>query len=243
LRGWIPVDYIDLNSKENDVPEEIKSIRLSLPYRMGTVNCYLIQTDTGYILIDTGGSNRRAELESELARAGCTPGNLKVIILTHGDFDHTGNAAHLREKFGAPIAMHAHDSGMAERGDMFWNRKSGNFLIRKVAPILFRFTRSHRFEPDLLVEEGYDLSEFGLEARVVEIPGHSKGSIGILTAGGALFSGDLLDNHDKPGLNSIMDDLTAANASVERLKRLAVHTVYRGHGRPFSLEQLTDTEE
>jgi len=69
-----------------------------LPYKLGGVNCYLIETDTGYILIDTGGSNKRTDLEKELESAGCQPGNLKLIVLTHGDFDHTGNAAYLRKK-------------------------------------------------------------------------------------------------------------------------------------------------
>jgi len=72
---------------------EIKTISLLLPYKLGGVNCYLIETDTGYILIDTGGSNRRTDLEKELESAGCQTGNLKLIVLTHGDFDHTGNAA------------------------------------------------------------------------------------------------------------------------------------------------------
>ena len=71
---------------------KLKTITLPLPYKLGTVNCYLIETDTGYILIDTGCSNKRTELEKELERAGCKPDNLKLIVLTHGDFDHTSNA-------------------------------------------------------------------------------------------------------------------------------------------------------
>ena len=113
---------------------EIKAITLPLPYRLGSVNCYLVETDTGFVLIDTGGANKRAELEKELVSAGCQPGNLQLIVLTHGDFDHTGNAAYLRQKFGAQIAMHQDDAGMAERGDMFWNRKSGNVLFGMIAP-------------------------------------------------------------------------------------------------------------
>lgn len=34
--------------------KETKIISLSLPFRMGSVNCYLIETDSGYVLIDTG---------------------------------------------------------------------------------------------------------------------------------------------------------------------------------------------
>jgi hydroxyacylglutathione hydrolase len=220
--------------------QEIKPIRLSLPFKLGSVNCYLVETDTGYILIDTGGTNSRAELERELESAGCKPGNLKLIVITHGDFDHTGNVAYLCKRFDAKIAMHHDDSGMLERGDMFWNRKKGNKLIRMMAPILFKFGQSERRTPDLYVEDGYDLSEYGFDAQVLHIPGHSKGSIGILTAGGDLFCGDLFDNTKKPVLNSIMDDLAAANASVERLSGLEINTVYPGHGGPFLMESFVE---
>ena len=223
---------------EENVQREIKTINLPLPFRLGSVNCYLIETDTGYVLIDTGGSNKRTNLQKELESAGCKPGNLKLIVLTHGDFDHTGNAAHLRRKFGTKIAMHYGDSGIVERGNMFWNRNPPNILIRTMVHILFRFGKSKRFEPDLCVEDGYDFSEYGFDAQALYIPGHSKGSIGILTATGEMFCGDLLENTDKPGLNSIMDNSTAANASVERLKSLEIDTIYPGHGKPFPMEQF-----
>jgi len=132
--------------------------------------------------------------------------------------------------------MHHDDSGMSERGDMFWNRRKGNILLGMIARILFRFGKKERFKPDLCIDEGYDLSEYGLDAKVLHIPGHSKGSIGIQTAGGDLFCRDLLENKDKPVLSSIMDDLSAANAGVERLKNLKISTVYPGHGKPFPME-------
>lgn len=218
------------------MPPEIKTIRLPLPYRLGSVNCYLIEIGTGFVLIDTGSSNRRAEIEKELESASCKPGDLKLVLLTHGDFDHSGNAAYLRKKFATKIAMHDDDSGMVERGDMFWNRKKGNSFIRMLTPVLIGFRKVDRFKPDLSIEDGTDLSEYGFDAKVISIPGHSRGSIGILTGGGDLFCGDLLDNTDKPALNSIMDDLTAAHASLEKLKRLEINTVYPGHGEPFPMK-------
>ena len=172
--------------------KDIRVITLPLPFKLGTVNCYLVKTGTGFVLIDTGSSNQRDELEGELVGAGCKLGDLKLIVLTHGDFDHTGNAAFLRERFGAKIAMHRDDAGMAERGDMFWNRQSGNALLRMLAPILFRFPKSNRFRPDFYIEEGDNLSEYGFDDRVLSIRGHSKGSIGVLTAAGDLFCGDLV---------------------------------------------------
>jgi hydroxyacylglutathione hydrolase len=218
--------------KENKMTSNIK------PVYLGRIigNCYIIETDTGFILIDTGRASRHTKLEKELDNAGCKPGNLNLIILTHGDFDHTGNCANLREKFGTKIAMHYDDSGMVERGDMFWNRKTGNFLIRIIVNVLFRI---RKFKPDFTMDEGYDLSEYGLNAKVLCLPGHSKGSIGILTAGGDLFCGDLFINTNKPELNSIIDDPVEANASAEKLKRYRINTVYPGHGKPFPMSSLT----
>ena len=212
---------------------QIGTISLTLPFRLGSVNCYIVETDGGFVLIDTGASNRRRQLEKELENAGCKPGNLKLIILTHGDFDHTGNAAYLRRKFGARIAIHQDDAGMLEHGDIFWNRKRGNFLIRAVSSSLFRFGKSQKCSPDLRLEDGDDLSEYGFDAKVLHIPGHSKGSIAIFTADGALFCGDLLLYKDGPILNSIIDDRAAAQASFERLKSLKANTLYPGHGQAF----------
>ena len=57
------------------------------------VNAYLVKAKEGFLLIDTGLPNHRERLEKELLSAGCLPDTLKLIILTHGDWDHTGNAS------------------------------------------------------------------------------------------------------------------------------------------------------
>jgi hydroxyacylglutathione hydrolase len=220
------------------MPPRIKMIRLPMPYRLGQVNSYLVETGHGHLLIDTGASSGRAVLERELESVGCRPETFRLIVLTHGDFDHAGNAAYLRARFGAPIAMHAGDLDMVKRGDMFAGRSKGNALVRKLAPILARFGKAERFEPDLTLEEGDSLSGYGLDARVLSLAGHSRGSIGILTAGGDLFCGDLLENLSKPDLNSIMDDPVTASVSIDRLSELGILTVYPGHGDPFPIDLL-----
>ncbi len=217
---------------------EIKTISTHLILN-NYINCYLIKTDTGFILIDTGRASKRTKLEKELESAGCQPGNLKLIVLTHGDFDHTGNAAYLRKKFGTRIAMHYDDSGMAERGDMFWNRKNPNVLIRIMFDLFFGLRKSDRFKPDLYIEDGYDLSGYEFGAKVLHLPGHSKGSIGILTADGNLFCGDLFMNMNQPAPTSLVDDLAELNSSIGKLKSLKINTVYPGHGKSFPMSSFT----
>jgi glyoxylase-like metal-dependent hydrolase (beta-lactamase superfamily II) len=219
--------------------QEIKTINF------GGINCYLVKTGAGYILIDTGYPAKRAVLEEELEGAGCQPGNLKLVILTHGDIDHAGNCAYLRQKYGAKIALHSGDLGMVESGDMGWNRKarSDKFsILFRIMSLMTRFVKTGEFvvfKPDLTIDEGFNLSEYGCDARVLHLPGHSKGSLGILTAGGDLFCGDLIYNFfGKPGFICYINDLADHHASIEKLRKLNIKTVYPGHGSPFPMERF-----
>ena len=198
-------------------------------------NCYLLETEKGFVLIDSGRKSARKKLEQELQVAGCTAETLDLIILTHGDFDHTGNCAYLREKYDVKIAMHQADSGMVEYGDMFWNRKSGNWVLRKLVNTLFNI---NKFKPDLIIDEKSNLSGYGLDAEVIHIPGHSKGSIGILTDNGDLLCGDLFSNVKRPEPNSVVDDLAELNESIARIKELQIEMIYPGHGAPFRISDL-----
>jgi hydroxyacylglutathione hydrolase len=216
--------------------EEITIINL------GGVNCYLLKTAGGHILIDTGYANKRAALEKKLSEAGCRPGNLELIVLTHGDSDHADNAAFLREKYGAKIAIHPDDAPMVERGDISLNRKARPDkmslifkIISKIFPLFIKATKFEVFKPDLVIDENFDLSAYGSEARIVHLPGHSKGSIGVLTSGGDLFCGDLLYN--MRGFDCIYD-LNDFNQTMSNLKKLNVKTVYPGHGKPFSWNKV-----
>lgn len=209
------------------------------------VNCYLMKTKDGYILVDTGFSNQRINIENALKSAGIQPGNLMLILLTHGDFDHSGNCSYLRYKYQSKIAMYKDDLGMVEHGDLFYSRESRNIIIRilvKMILPLFRMNlkKDDHFTPDIYLEEGDDLSEYGFSAKVVHLPGHSKGSIGFHTTEGNLFIGDLLENNEKQGpvKCSLLDNSVDFDASIDKLKSLSLNTVYPGHGNPFQMEDF-----
>ena len=201
-------------------------------------NSYLVKTNKGYILIDTGYSINRKDLEKQLEDVGCTFGGLKLILVTHGHFDHTGNCAFLREKYGAQIAMHKGDLGMVEKGNMFYNK---NIIRRALGKIMLFFLMRGTFEkftPDILVEDKQDLTPYGLEAEIIHIPGHSKGSIGVLTSNNDLICGDLLTNIKKPQKNTLIDNKEELEASVKKITSLEIGMVYPGHGKPFLMEQF-----
>ena len=147
------------------------------------VNCYLVTAREGYVLIDTGKPENRTDLDADLEDAGCGLGMLRLIVLTHGDYDHAGNAAYLRDKYGTKVAMHRDDSGRVERADWNWNLKPtpDKFgLIFRVVSLFIKPGPFDTFEPDVYVEDEESLSDYGLDATVLRLPGHTKGSIGIL---------------------------------------------------------------
>jgi glyoxylase-like metal-dependent hydrolase (beta-lactamase superfamily II) len=231
-----------------------KIIRIDL----GGVNCYLGRADDNFILFDTGGhlfmdkqfTNRREALEKELEKAGCKPGNLKLVVLTHGDLDHTANAAFIRDSFNTRIAMHQGDLGsVSEPGvDKILQNCRYRSLINSIVMLLMKKQIKklslkiakdfEGFKPDFFIDEGFDLQEYGFEAKVMHIPGHTSGSIGILTTDGDLISGDTFINAEKPDIAPNAYDFKKMKASANRLKALGLRTVYPGHGEPFDAKLL-----
>ena len=214
--------------------DDIKIIELTF------VNAFLVKVNEGFILIDTGLSLHWEKLDGELVSAGCLPDKLKLIILTHGDFDHTGNCVKLQEKYKCRIAMHKDDSFMVENG-LSLKRKTRTLqamlfsLIRKLFRKKFAFDK---FIPDIYLTDGQNLNEYGFNAKVVHIPGHTKGSIGILTGDGDLFAGDTFTNRRKPEVANYIENPMDLKNSIDRLKMMNIKMIYPGHGKPFEFEQI-----
>jgi glyoxylase-like metal-dependent hydrolase (beta-lactamase superfamily II) len=218
------------------------------------VNSYLCKMAEGFVLIDTGGHlsrdkqfvNRREKLENELKKAGCEPGSLKLVVLTHGDSDHTANAAYIREKYRAMIAMHAGDAEMAKaptpermmenfRFRMLRYRIMSPFVKKLVTRVIAKQLSDFEcFDPDILLEDGSSLLDYGLDARVIHLPGHTDGSIGILLNDGSLISGDTYTCSGKllPAPNA--KDFAALDRSIGRLKGMNIKKIYPGHGEIYT---------
>jgi len=102
---------------------------------------------------------------------------LKMIVNTHGHFDHIGANRLLVEKTGAPLLIHRDDLG----------------LLRNAAQhaAIYGLSTSSSPEPDRFLEEGEILHLGDLQFKVIHVPGHSPGGI-CLYGEGHLFAGDVL---------------------------------------------------
>ena len=79
-----------------------------------------------------------------------------------------------------------------------------------------------------------DVLDFGGGAHVLEIPGHTEGSIAVhLPSYGVLFTGDTIANVGSVMLGTFNQDRARTVASFQRLAALEVETACFGHGEPI----------
>ena len=78
------------------------------PIRFGINRCYLVRDD-GVIMIDGGPPNKSIAFQKLIKKLPIHPNDIRLIILTHGDFDHVGSAPEIRLITGAKIAIHEND--------------------------------------------------------------------------------------------------------------------------------------
>ncbi|HEV8698790.1 MAG TPA: MBL fold metallo-hydrolase [Candidatus Limnocylindrales bacterium] len=168
------------------------------------------------IAIDTA-TPSLAWIADELAARAWT---LKLIVSTHGHWDHIGDNAALAEHTSADIAVHPLDRTRLTDPTPVW----APFPIVPSVPAV-----------DLA--EGSVIRFGEIELRVLHTPGHTEGSVCLLGADdGLLFSGDTLfaggwGRVDLPG-----GDPAAMVDSLARLLTLDDGVrVYPGHGEDTTI--------
>ncbi len=112
------------------------------------------------------------------------------------------------------------------------NKIAANRLLDEVeASVLKRLEDGP--ENRFFVKEGDTLADYGFpDIKVVELPGHSKGSIGLLVSDDAMLVGDALDNWIRPATAHLYTDLEAEKKTVEKIRSFGKRTYYYGHGKP-----------
>lgn len=206
----------------------------------GETNCYLLRGEGGTVLIDPGPPGAVGRVIAGAEAAGVGPAEVRLLFVTHGHLDHYGAAPEVQAWCGAPVAASAGEPEFSHRRRYALPpaQTLRGSIVRWIYLLVSPLARYAPLEADLLLEDGADLAGWGVEARTVLLPGHSPRSLGMLTAEGDLFVGDLLVNYTLPSKPLYLMDEAAWQQSVERARALAPRRVYVGHGEPFDGEGL-----
>jgi len=221
---------------------------------LGSVNVYLIESPDGPILIDAAWQtpDALAAVEAGLAALGARVEDVSMIVLTHGHPDHTGLAAPLRERSGAPILLHRRDWPLvapARRGTPEYFSRASAWFRRNGMPDLEQgqaggarramTERNPPFVPDRALDDGDTLTLGAYICRVIWCPGHARGEVVLHDADRRLLiAGDHVLPHISPNVGIYRDDdgdpLGDYIASLARVRDLPADHVLPGHGDPFA---------
>jgi glyoxylase-like metal-dependent hydrolase (beta-lactamase superfamily II) len=179
-------------------------------------NCYLIEAPEGPILFDApdGACNW-------LIDEGITP---KLLLLTHGHFDHVPDVAKIKRRFGCQLGCHPATAPMISDADFF---RTAGFQL-EIEPA----------DADFFIEAIPERDFLGCKMEVLEVPGHCPGSLcfhlrkdKLVVGGDVLFAGGV-GRWDLPGGDG---DLLFAGIR-EKLYGLGDSVaVLPGHGPPTTI--------
>ena len=198
-------------------------------------NCYLLWGRQGVVLIDAGPPGSTETIIGGMREAGVRAEDLRLILITHGHLDHYGAAAEIRQWCGAPVAAYRGEPEFSQdrRNAVPPAQTLRGSLVRWTYRLLSPMAPFAPLEADILLEDKAALLDYGLEAWIVALPGHSPGSLGVVTPDGDLFAGDLFVNYAVPSQPIYLSDPGAWQRSYERVLDLRPRMVYVGHGEPF----------
>lgn len=207
----------------------------------GRSNSFLVNSNDIYILIDTGRKNSWNKLKINL-KEFLGENKLSYLILTHTHFDHAENAAKIKKMFNSKIIVHKSEADYLKHGNSPLP-KGTNLATRFIIDVIGKKIQSkYKYEPvqpDILVDEKYDLKSLGINANIIHVQGHSKGSISIIIDNKLAIVGDgmfgVFENSIYP---PFADNPKNMIESWKNLLDTGCSSFLPGHGKEISRELL-----
>jgi metallo-beta-lactamase class B len=136
-------------------------------YYVGTYDLavYLITTREGHILINTGINDSVPAIRANIEKLGFKFSDIKMLLATHGHWDHVAGMAEIKRLTGARMLMHEGDAELLETG--------GGYDFR------YPKGRGAIYEPvqvDQRLRDGDKVRLGDTELTVYHHPGHTKGA-------------------------------------------------------------------
>jgi len=181
-----------------------------------STNTYVLISDNESLIIDSGGD--MTEVINFLKSRNIIP---NLFIATHGHFDHILGINQLKYEFPSlRFLINKKDLELVRNAESL-----AKYFGIRISPIIL---------PDCYVKEGDKIKIGEEELVIIETPGHTMGSICILS-NNAIFTGDTLFS-GTVGRTDLGGSLELLKNSLKRLKTLPDElTVYPGHGNSTQL--------
>lgn len=197
--------------------------------KCGNGNCYILEENGKAVLVDTARPKHRDNILS-----ACRKANIQLVILTHTHMDHSQNAAFISKELGVPIAICKADEDLIKNNMLqpLYAKTLPGKLVLSLSEKAFHRDKIPEFTPTVYLEDGDSLKEFGINAKIIGLPGHTNGSIGIDIAKEGVLVGDALMNMFYPTVAMLYHDYEQMLESAEKIGKLGKRVVYFGHGTP-----------
>lgn len=214
--------------------------------RSGINNCYIIKANNNAIMVDAGQPKQVRTFLKHFKQFSIQPEDIKLIILTHGDFDHVGSSKDLQKLTGAKLVIHEKDRKNLEEGIFNWPPgvtrwgKISHFLF---SPLVQKILKFEQAKADIVLDSNaFLLNDFGIDGKVVHTPGHTQGSISVVLDSGDAFVGCMAHNRlpftTRPSLPIYAEDISQLKKSWKILLDNNAKTIYPGHGKPFPIDKI-----
>ncbi|MFD2287509.1 subclass B3 metallo-beta-lactamase [Pedobacter petrophilus] len=153
------------NPKEWSQPTEPFRIAGNL-YYVGTYDLasYLIVTNKGNILINTGLANSLPIIKENIKTLGFDYKSIKVLLLTQAHFDHMGAMADIKRETGAKLYVDAKDAVALKTGG------KSDYELGKYG-VTFK-----PVQPDVLLKNNDQVKLGNTTLTMLHHPGHTEGS-------------------------------------------------------------------
>ena len=139
-------------------------------YFVGTdgLSALLITGDAGHILLDGGLSQSAPLIDANIRTLGFKTEDIKLILVSHGHFDHGGGVASLQRFTGATVAASPSTAAALRRGE--------NTVDDPQFALGPEFNRFPKVKTVREVADGEVMRVGKLAVTMHHIPGHSPGS-------------------------------------------------------------------
>jgi metallo-beta-lactamase class B len=207
-------------------------------YYVGTYDlaAYLITTNEGHILINSGAVGSAPLMKASIEQLGFRLTDIKIITSTHGHWDHVGDLAEFQRVSKARVLMSERDAPVLESGgNLDYRRPQGRGIIYDPIKV------------DQRLKDGDKFRLGATEVTVINSPGHTPGATSFsfpIQDGGRTYNvlianmpgiNDGVKLLGSPGYPTIVQDF--AN-TIQRMKGLSPDIWVSSHAGQFNMHQV-----